>query len=170
MSMKARNSAWVLFAVVSFGLGILLGCDTHGRSVNAAKPAGEVQPLFTPVVASMAQQKMCDEQAAKKFHETKVSGTGLLNDGYTSHYDPKVNVCYARLYFLAARKAGDTRAEMVLDAFEGREYATYVGPDSKNGIVKSQQCQIFIPGKHTQDCQSIDEFDGLVEKYFGVTK
>lgn len=168
--MKAKNSAWVVFTVVCFGLGILLGCDAHKQPANAAKPTAEAQPLFTPIAASLAQQTMCDEQAAKKFHETKVTGTGLLGDGYTSHYDPNVNVCYAHLNYLAARKAGNTRAEMVLDAFEGREYATYVGPDSKNGITKPQQCQILIPGKPAQECQSVDEFDGLIEKYFGVTQ
>jgi hypothetical protein len=39
MSMKAKNSAWVLLAVVCLGLGILLGCGAHSRSVNAAKPS-----------------------------------------------------------------------------------------------------------------------------------
>ncbi len=87
-SVKARNSAWVLCTVVLFGLGMLLGCDAHSRSVNAVKPGGEAKPLFTPVAASLAQQKMCDEQAAKKFSE---NGHGSY-DTYTSHYDPMVNV------------------------------------------------------------------------------
>lgn len=81
MSMKAKNSVGASFAIVSFGFGILLGCGTHTRSVNTAKPAGEAQPLFTPVAASLAQQKMCDEQAAKKFSE---NGHGKY-DTYTSH-------------------------------------------------------------------------------------
>src|SRR5664280_2603354 len=127
MSMKAKNSSCVLFAVVCFGLGILLGCDTHGRSVNAAKPADEAQPLFTPVVASLAQQRMCAEQAAKKFSE---NGHGKY-DAYTSHYDPKVNVCYIRVNSISAEKFPIV-ADVVYDAFGGRVYANYLWVNSQN--------------------------------------
>jgi hypothetical protein len=167
--MKTENSAWIIFAVVCFGFGSLLGCDTHKQPANTSKPADEAQSLFTPMAASLEQQKMCDEQAAKKFHETKVSGTGLLGDGYTSHYDPKVNVCYVRLSFVAERKEGYTRADTILDAFEGRVYASYVG-SAENSLAKPQECQIHIPGKDTQVCQSGVEYDSLVEKNFGVSK
>jgi hypothetical protein len=173
---KTKISAWVLFAAVSFGLGIPLGCDTHSRSVNVVKPAGEAQPLFTPEAASLAQQKMCDEQATKKFHESEQTAKGFLGsgqstvgDGYTSHYDPKVNVCYVRIYSVGVLKGGYMRAETVFDAFEGRVYATYVGW-ATNSLAKPQECQILIPGKDTHMCQSGVEYDALVEKYFGVAK
>jgi hypothetical protein len=126
MGVKTKNSAWVLFAAVSFGIGILLACNTHSRSVNAAKPAGEAQPLFTPVTASLAQQKMCDEQAAKKFRE---NGHGAL-DTYTSHYDPTVNVCYIRVHSLAGNPPLVT--DVVYDAFGGRVYANYLWVNPQN--------------------------------------
>src|ERR1039458_7448224 len=122
MSMKAKNSAWVAFPVVCFGLGILLGCDTHGRSANAAKPANEAQPLYTPVTASLAQQKMCDEQAAKKFREN-TTGSKTVNS-YTSRYDPSVNVCYIRVHSIGGNPPMVT--DVVYDAFGGRVYANYM--------------------------------------------
>jgi hypothetical protein len=166
--MKAKNSAWVMFAVVCFGLGILLGCDAHSRSVNVAKPAGEAKPLFTPVAASLAQQKMCDEQAAKKFRE---NGHGDL-DSYTSHYDPTVNVCYIRVHVVAGNPINVT--DVVYDAFGGRVYAEYSSwINSQNKAYREFSptiCTIHIPGKPDETCKTDAEFNELTEKYFGVTQ
>lgn len=167
ISVKTKNSAWVLFATVSFGLGIPLGCDTHSRSVNVAKTAGEAQPLFTPEVASLAQQKMCDEQAAKKFGE---NGHGKY-DTYTSHYDPTVNVCYIRVHSISAEKFPMV-TDVVYDAFGGRVYANYMWINSHNKKyweVSPSTCEIHIPDKPDETCKTDTEFDELTEKYFGVT-
>jgi hypothetical protein len=166
MSVKTRNSVWVLFAVVCFDLAILSGCDTHGQSVNAAKPAGETQPLFTPLAATLAQQKMCDEQAAKKFRE---NGHGSY-DTYTSHYDPLVNVCYTRVHSFAI---GLGISDVVFDAFGGRIYANYTwsNPEHKPvGEVTPSQCEVHIPGKPVEKCTTDTQFNELTEKYFGVTQ
>jgi hypothetical protein len=166
MSMNARNSAWVLSAGIC--IGILSGCNTHSQPVSAAKPASETQPLFTPEAASLAQQKMCDEQATKKFNANK---HGPL-DSYTSHYDPTVNVCYIRVDSLSAEKFPmDTT--VVYDAFGGRVYANYVWINSQNKKaweVSPSACEIHIPGKPDEICKTDTEFDELTEKYFGVTK
>ena len=167
--MKAKNSAWVLLAVVCLGLGILLGCGTHSRSVNAAKPSSEAHPLFTPEAASLAQQKMCDEQAAKKFSENGGAGHGALG-GYTSHYDPTVNVCYVRVSSTSAEKF-PVVTDVVYDAFGGRIYAKYIWVNSQNKKyweVSPSTCEIDIPGKPVEECNSAEEFDELTEKYFGV--
>jgi hypothetical protein len=166
MSMKAKHSAWILFAVVSFGLGTLLGCDLHSRSVKEAKPAGETQPLFTPIAASLAQQKMCDEQAAKKFRE--YTGGDTTFSSYTSRYDPSVNVCYVRVYYVGGTRV--TVQDTVYDAFGGRVYAVYGWFDSPGDRPKMTMCKILIPDKPDQLCKSSTEFNELVEKYFGVAK
>jgi hypothetical protein len=168
ISVKSANSAWVLLAVVSIGLGTLLGCDTHSRSVNAAKPAAEAQPLFTPVAATLAQQKMCNEQAAKRFSENE---HGTL-DAYTSHYDPTVNVCYIRVNSTSAKKFVMI-SDVVYDAFGGRIYANYIWINSQNKKyweVSPSTCEILIPGKPDETCKTAAEFDELTEKYFGVAK
>lgn len=166
--MKAKNSAWVLPAVVCSGFGILLGCSTHSRSVGSAKPAGETHPLFTPVTASLEQQKMCDEQAAKKFSENGHE----KYDTYTSNYDPTVNVCYIRVNSISVGKIPVTAA-VVYDAFGGRMYANYMWINSQNKKyweVSPSQCEIHIPGKPDETCKTAAEFDELTEKYFGVTQ
>ena len=175
--MKTKNSAWVLFAVVSLGVGILFGCDNHSRSVNAAKPVGEAQPLFTPVAASLAQQKMCDEQAAKRFHEDVNSddfGNKKKNppiSNYTSHYDPAVNVCYVRIRSVYGKPA--MVSDIVYDGFGGRVYANYAwgeAPGEKLGDDSPSECEINIPGKPAEKCTTATHFDELTEKYFGVTR
>jgi hypothetical protein len=163
--MKAKASARVLFAAVSLGLGILSGCDTHGRSLNAAKPAGEAQSLFTPLAATLTQQKMCDEQAAKKFREQ--TGGSAPYSIYTSRYDPSVNVCYVRVYYVMGGKPA-TVVDTVYDAFGGRVYAAY-GWIESHGETPTM-CKIFIPGKPVQLCKSTAEYNELVERYFGVAQ
>lgn len=168
MSMKDKKSAWDLFAVVCFGLGVLVGCKSIGRSMDAAKPTSEVKPLFKPEVASLAQQKMCDEQAGKKFREY---GPGKT-DYYTSHYDPTVNVCYVRIHSFSYEPPAII-GEVIYDAFGGREFASYSWIYDKNKLpseVSPMECAIHVPGKPEEKCKTREEFDELTEKYFGVAK
>jgi hypothetical protein len=166
------NAAWVLFTVGSFGLAIVLGCDTHRQSVDTAKSA-KAQPLFKPEAATLAQQKMCDDQAAKKFHEDESTSLYVGDKplySYTSHYDPTVNVCYVRVHTFGANPPSVSDA--VYDAFGGRVYASYIwigDHKKKYWEVPPTECDINIPGKPVERCTSSDEFDELTEKYFGVT-
>ena len=105
---------------------------------------------------------MCDEQATKKFREY-VGGNAAISD-YTSRYDPSVNVCYVRVYYVG----GDTVVDAVYDAFGGRVYASY-GLITSHGDVPTM-CKIFIPNKPVQVCKSTSEFNELVERYFGVAQ
>ena len=100
--------------------------------MNAAKPA-DAQPLFTPEPGTLAQQKMCDEQAAKKFHEDEstalhVGSTPLYS--YTSHCDPTVNVCYVRVHSFGGTPP--SVSDVVYDAFGGRVYAIYIWVNAQN--------------------------------------
>jgi hypothetical protein len=94
-----KNLVWVFIAVVSFGLGILLGCNAQHQSVSAAKPTLkplEAQPLFTPQAASLEQQKMCSEQAAKRFHE--YVGANAINTMYAPLRPIGECVLHSRLF------------------------------------------------------------------------
>jgi hypothetical protein len=165
--MKTKDSRRVVSVVVCLSVAILLGCEKHGRSVSAPNPASEAQPLFKPEAASLAQQKMCDEQASKKFTENKHDTL----DSYTSHYDPSVNVCYIRVDTVTGKPLAVTA--VVYDAFGGRVYANYAWINSQNKKyweVSPMTCEIHIPGKPDENCKTDAEFDALTEKYFGVAK
>lgn len=157
-----------VFAVACFGLWILSGCNAHSRAANTAKPTAAVQPLFTPVAASLEQQKMCADQAAKVFKENGHSKF----DNYTDHYDPTVNVCYIRVNSSSFDKF-PTDAMVVYDAFGGRVYANYMWINAQNKKfweVPPSECEIHIPDKPVKKCNSAEEFDQLTEKYFGVSE
>ena len=105
--------------------------------------------------ATLAQQKMCDEQAAKRFEEYEDT------EDYTSHYAPKENICYVRINF---QRTSTGKSALVVDAFEKRTYAIWVRPESGGQVT----CLIDIPGKPTIICGTSTEFDQLTEKYFGI--
>jgi hypothetical protein len=130
--------------------------------VNATRATGEAQPLFTPQQATLAQQKMCDEQAANKFRE--YTGGNAPASSYTSHYDPSVNVCYVRVYFVSGKPALIT--DTVYDAFGGRVYANFAWTGKLGN--EPTVCRIRIPSKPVELCSSPKEFDDLVKKYFDV--
>jgi len=161
------------FAALSFGFAIVVGCDTRGLSIYPAKPAG-AKPLFKPEAATLEQQKMCDEQAVKKFHDDETTALHIGDKpeySYTSHYDPAVNVCYVRVHTFGANPPSVT--DVVYDAFGGRVFASYIwvnGQNKKFWEVSPSECDIEIPGKPEEKCTSDTEFDELTDKYFGVTK
>jgi hypothetical protein len=115
--------------------------------------------------ATLAQQKMCDQQARKSFHESNPTPQHFLTFEYTSHYDPKMNVCYVEKEFAGyiGKSESLTVSWAVWDAFEGRGYASYikVGPDVMD-------CEITRPGHPIEWCKTGDEFEDLVQKYFGI--
>ena len=175
--MRPKGSVLKCLAVACFGLTILLGCNAHGRSMEPAKPTSEAQPLFTPLAATLAQQKMCDEQAAKRFREDENRDDFHENkknppiSDYTSHYEPSVNVCYVRIHSMYANPA--MVSDAVYDAFGGRVYANYVWVSSqgqKYAELSPSECGIYIPGKADETCKTAKEFNDLTEKYFGVTR
>jgi hypothetical protein len=160
-----------------------VGCDRSQPTAPVKPAAVGAQPLFTPEPASLAQQKMCDEQAGKKYRDFQTPDSATKDfdrnneslSSYTSHYDPTENICYIRINTTSAAKngKGSMVSEVVFDAFGGREYAEYTWINSENKKfyeVAPSVCEIEIPGKPQQLCKSDTEFDELTEQYFGVTK
>lgn len=120
--------------------------------------------------ASLAQQKMCADQAKKVFREifagawdSRKPGASTSND-YVSHYDPRANVCYMMTHstmwvdHLIAHEN-----YRVSDAFEQREFAAYAESKGNNVV----GCYVVVdPVIH---CKTESEFVTLVKKYFGIS-
>jgi hypothetical protein len=155
--MGMKNSAWGFFSLVCFG-GIFLGFYVL------------LDPTAIRSLHQLAQQKLCDEQARNKFREDKHSTSTYSS--YTSHYDPTVNVCYIRVNSTST-ETFPVVVDMVYDAFGGRVYANYEWIDSQNKKYREgspSTCELDIPGKPVEKCKSLEQFDVLTEKYFGVTR
>jgi len=131
-----------------------------------------------PRLATLPQQKMCADQARKFFDDLvdlKSSKTLIdpLLASYVDHYDAKANICYVAII---RNDPDDHRQKMtystvVFDAFEGTSYADYTQLSDKisAGIeVKPPLCSVKPRGRSEIICKSEDEFDGLIERYFGL--
>ncbi len=122
---------------------------------------------------NLAEQKMCSEQARKSFDDytrQKVQGVRPVSQDYTSHYDPKATICYV-LIEDTSMMGGDTSISyMVFDAFERRQFASYMWSSQKNKKyweVKPLVCSVTVQGQDTK-CASDDEFKKMVTEKFGL--
>jgi hypothetical protein len=130
----------------------------------------------TPQRATLAQQKMCDAQASKRFHDGRISEDYLKEDpsgmnGYTSHFDPSLNVCYVWVRWGKIDKNGASFADTISDAFEGRIYASYMWMNiegKKSSEITPTLCNVKPRGQDEITCKSEEEFGRLVDKHFGI--
>jgi len=125
-----------------------------------------------PRQATLAQQKMCAEQARKFFLDPEMEHKDWSE--YTSHYDAKLNICYVMIrvdVHLDKQHSEQFHAIafMVFDAFEGVQRAWM----QRNVIGPKQEpyaCQVKPLGQKQINCKTVDEFDALVMKYFGIER
>jgi len=125
-----------------------------------------------PRQATLAQQKVCADQARKFFLDPHMAHEGWTE--YTNHYDQKLNVCYVMIRvdsYLDKKHSEQFHAIalMVFDAFEGVQRAWMqrdaLGPDQK-----PHACQVKPLGQKEIYCKTEDEFDALVMKHFGIER
>jgi len=156
---------------------ILVACNKP-QPVPAKAPAPvETAPApddpSQPRLATLAQQKMCAEQAEKHFNSTSAS-QGSAN--FTSHYDARANVCYIMVHDHGVSYGNLTVSDVVYDAFEGRDYASYIwiNPTRRSDRlplpeeVAPAECYVKPRGQAEITCKSSDEFEELIDKYFGI--
>lgn len=127
------------------------------------------------VHSSLSDQKMCAAQAKKFFMETDYSNDSKhpLKNEFTSHYDAPKKVCYVRINYTTQTpgKAEISVGQYVFDAFEGRGLASYIWisqKDKKFWEVKPVECWVKPVGGTKANCASSEEFEGEVERNFGL--
>jgi hypothetical protein len=123
-----------------------------------------------PRAATLSQQKMCAAQAHQKFVETYPAEDPNAPTVYTSHYDPRVNVCFMMVHRITTNQDSSMIWYEVDDAFEGRVYASYLSVNSTKAVgqVTPRDCTVRPFGEQPTTCKSSDEFEALVEKRFGI--
>jgi len=120
---------------------------------------------------------MCAEQAKKAFDEYQQEATQMGGDkpmlDYASHFDPQKGVCYLRINSITASKRGVTNSAIVWDAFERRVFANFLWANysgKRYWEIRPTQCELYPQQQPTVYCQSSDEFNDLVEKWFGLSE
>jgi hypothetical protein len=125
--------------------------------------------------ASLDEQKKCGAQASKVYHDGRArdgyhgeDSTGM--NGYTSHFDPATNICYVWVRYGKIDGKTVTFADTVSDAFEGRLYASYLwlNPGKRAWEVQPTNCWVKPRKQEQITCKTQEEFDSLVDKYFGI--
>jgi hypothetical protein len=129
--------------------------------------------------ASLSQQKVCAEEARKAFNKSYKAEQDGVSYEFTSHYDTQLNVCYILVHGSgSSHSSGDANSNpspyvsySLFDAIEGRTYGQYVWINStqkKYWEVPPMMCEVKPRGTDKMLCHSDDEFDQLIDKYFGI--
>ena len=118
-----------------------------------------------PQTASMADQRMCAEQAAKFIENNEASGSAA----YTNHYDLTSKTCYIEVNHSNFQNEVFSQTKTIYDAFEKREYGDLFFTKSQDHGLNMAACHIRPRGQSEIVCKSEQEFDTLALKYFGTT-
>ena len=151
---------------------ILVACNKP-QPVQVKQTPAETVPAqddpSQPRLATLAQQKMCAEQSEKQFNSTGASKSSAAD--FTSHYDARANVCYIMVHDAGVSYGNPTVSDVVYDAYEGRVYANYMWINSqkkKYWEVGPMECDVKPRGQPEITCKSSNEFEELIDKYFGI--
>ena len=121
-----------------------------------------------PRQATLAQQKMCADQAKKFFNEPEFKSKDFTE--YTSHYDVKMNVCYVMIRS-DLHIGKHSVVFQIFDAFEGVERGHM--QERVEGPIGNQQpfvCSVTPNGQKKIYCKTEEEFHDLIKKYFGIER
>src|ERR1700733_2001838 len=126
----------------------------------------------------LSQQKVCAEEARKAFNKSFKAEQDGVSYEFTSHYDAQNSVCYVLVHGSGAARPSGTNGSpspyvsySLFDAIEGRTYGEYVWINStqkKYWEVSPMMCEVRPRGTDKMLCHSDDEFDQLIDKYFGI--
>jgi hypothetical protein len=139
------------------------------------EPPKEIQSEKTHAKATLAEQKMCSEQADQIIHNRIISGNdqGLYTYDGVSHYDASTGICYMEI----SRHRRDQYAEETIrdiqDAFGGGGvgyFGQIIAATYRDFPHKPFSCKIYPPGQPEIKCTSEEEFNDLALKYFGIPK
>ena len=160
--------ATALFGVV---LLILVGV-LRTQSNNIRELEGQLRDLSAKLGEKTRTDELgtkCVDQARKVFDASAYPKNEFAS--YENHYSAKLDKCVMRVL---RTDAHTSRGKMistyidVLDAFQGKQYGTYVWHTETNNkflIVPPVTCEVTLPTGEPKICHSIDEFENLVKVY-----
>ncbi|MGD0825511.1 MAG: hypothetical protein ABR908_13060 [Terriglobales bacterium] len=144
----------------------LTACDKT-QPVQTKQEAPVIEDASQPRLATLPQQKLCAEQADKQFNIYGTPRSGDTANDFVSHYDARANVCYMMIHRAGMTYGKVSVEDIVFDAFENHDYATYWRSSSD---AAPSRCEVKPRGRPEIKCKSSEEFDSLVERYFGLAR
>jgi hypothetical protein len=154
---------------------VVLGVIVHLHSVALREQRRELQELSarvesnsTPTVSLDLQEK-CAKQAHEEFKHEGLEGKPLAE--FSDHYNPKLGKCFVEVDYTDAKSNQMFVSRTVMDAFEGRVYASYIWNNSskkKYWEVPPIKCSVTMLSAEERTCSSDsgpDGFDALIKQY-----
>ncbi|HSP17277.1 MAG TPA: hypothetical protein VLV78_21215 [Thermoanaerobaculia bacterium] len=163
--------AIAILCVAVIALAILLNREfTHLRQVEHAVQQLNSNKAQETASESLELQAKCSAQARKEFEYEGLAKKDMA--GYESHYSPELKRCFVATSLTDAKTNPKViwTTRSVYDAFEGKEYATYVWhtvEGKKYWEVPPFQCEVTLPSGEKKICHSDDEFNELIQPYMG---
>lgn len=153
----------------------VLGFIARSQSVALREQQRKLQELnaklesnSTPSVSLELQEK-CARQAREEFKHEGLEGKQTAE--FANHYNPKLGKCFVEVEYTDFKSGGIFVSKTVVDAFEGRVYATYIWNNNtkkKYWEVAPLKCSVTLLSGEEKLCNSEDGpegFNGLVKQY-----
>lgn len=124
--------------------------------------------------ATVAEQKMCSEQARKVDGEWEGRAEYAIQPTYTSntsHFDPVSQICYVMITDIYAMQDGSYMTRIsVTDAFGGREYGLF-RKEPSGRILNCSLTPLDDPfDAHDHSCDSEPDFRDEAFKLYGIAQ
>jgi hypothetical protein len=156
-----------LLLVVCLSLGLV----AVKQNTAVRQQRDQIRELHTQLEAASRStaldlQEKCAKQAREEF---KLYGWDKREmAGLSNHYNVKLNKCFMEIGDTDAKSVPGTivTSETVSDAFEGKEYGTYIWSTQKGRKyweVPPLRCKVTLPSNEEKICHSSEEFDALVK-------
>jgi hypothetical protein len=160
-----RNFLIAVLAIAVCVLGFMV--HSLNVTVNTLKQP-QKSADSTPTVPSIELQSRCAKQAEEVFKSGGWSRKSFAD--YISHFNVKLGRCFVEISDTTADKATASSSRSLSDAFEGKEYGSYVwvnvlSQHKKYWEVAPTECKVTMPSGEEKTCQSIEEFDTLAKAY-----
>jgi hypothetical protein len=163
----------VKLAVALLGIAVILLVGIMRTQANNIRDLQEeIHNLNAKLGARSKSDELhvkCGEQARKVFDDSGYPKSEFAM--YENHYSAKLDKCMMQVLHTDAHTAREKMISTyvnVLDAFEGKQYGTYVWhteTSKKYLVVPPISCEVTLPTGEQKICHSMDEFEGLVKVY-----
>jgi hypothetical protein len=126
---------------------------------------------------TLDQQERCAVQAKRSFQERQardlaeikqMGGSQRISGDYQSHYFTKTGKCLMLIETTDMMGGTSSNTAYLIDANEGRSYATYVWmsrKDKKYWEVPPTACELSPSLRDKKNCKTREEFDAFVAGY-----
>jgi len=157
----------ICVAVLGF-IARLQSVALREQQMRVQELSAKLESNSTPSVSLELQEK-CARQAREEFKHEGLEGKQLAD--FSNHYNPKLGKCFVEVEYTDAKTGGIFVSKTVVDAFEGKVYASYMWNNNtkkKYWEVPPLKCSVtMLSGEETQ-CHSDDGpggFNALVKQY-----